>query len=405
MHVLSVLRDPQSVGGKQQYAFDLAALLRMHGARVTWLTMGGAGGEDAIALPRLAVDSPHPWARLGAACQRLYNRAACRAVQALARRARPDLAHLHDHIHFSTALLDALAELGIPAVYTLHDFQLLCPVSVFFRQREGVWCEACRGGRYYQAVRYRCRHGKLTNSAILALDNWLFDLRGAARKVARFIAPSHFVRQKFIEFGWDAQRIMVVPHPAPCAWAASPPPDDGPILCVARLWPQKGVHVLLEALARLRARDLPVVIAGDGPERATLTRRAAALGLAGVRFVGSLNRDAIRSLYQQSRWVVVPSLWPEIFGLICVEAFASGRAVIAAAIGGLPELVTPGADGWLFPPGDAEALAGQMDWMLRHPEAAQAMGAAARQKVEQDYALDQHYQRIYNLYQTVLRER
>jgi len=405
MHVLSVLRDRWPLGGKQQYALDLAELLRAHGARVTWLTMGGASSEDTIVLPRLAVNSPHPWARLGAACQRLYNRAACRAVQALARRARPNLAHLHDHVHFSPALLDALADLGIPAVYTLHDFQLLCPVSVFFRQREGVPCEACRGGRYHQAVRHRCSHGRLANSAISALDNWLFDRRGAAGKVARFIAPSRFVRQKFVEFGWGGERIVVIPHPAPRAWAATPPPDDGPILCVARLWRQKGIHVLLEALARLGTHDLPVVIAGDGPERTALMGRAAELGLAGVRFVGSVDHDAIQSLYQQARWIVVPSLWPEVFGLVCVEAFASGRAVVASAIGGLPELITPGADGWLFPPGDAEALAERMDWMLRHPEAARAMGAAARRKAERDYAPEQHYQQIYELYQTVLRER
>jgi len=71
MHVLSVLRDRWPLGGKQQYALDLAELLRAHGVRVTWLTMGGASSEDTIVLPRLAVNSPHPWARLGAACQRL----------------------------------------------------------------------------------------------------------------------------------------------------------------------------------------------------------------------------------------------------------------------------------------------------------------------------------------------
>jgi glycosyltransferase involved in cell wall biosynthesis len=174
---------------------------------------------------------------------------------------------------------------------------------------------------------------------------------------------------------------------------------------VARLWRQKGIHVLLEALARLGTHDLPVVIAGDGPERTALMSQAAELGLAGVRFVGSVDHDAIQSLYQQARWIVVPSLWPEVFGLVCVEAFASGRAVVASAIGGLPELITPGVDGWLFPPGDAEALAERMDWMLRHPEAARAMGAAARRKAERDYAPEQHYQQIYELYQTVLRER
>lgn len=405
MRVLNVLRDLAPVGGKQRYALDLAELLQTQGHHVTFFAMGDStqGLAAAELIPRLPVDSPRLLTRLLAGCARLYNIPAKRSIMAIARRSRFDIAHLHDHAHFSMALLDGLAEMGIPVVYTLHDHQWICPVSVLFRERDGVPCEACKGRRYYQAVLHRCSHGKLAHSAISALDTMLFDLRRPAQKVGRFIAPSHFLKRKFVEFGWDARQIEVVPHFASPRWqSALPAPANGPILCVARLWRQKGVHVLLEALRRLGAMHLDVVVVGDGPERANLIQQAATYGLRGVCFLGHLNGELLMSSYKRCRWVVVPSIGPESFGLTCLESFASGRSVVASDIGGLPEIVSHGVDGLLCQPNDADELAERLDWMLTHPAEVRDMGQAARQKVEQHYTPEQHYQRISQIYHAVI---
>ena len=408
MRVLNVLRDLAPIGGKQRYALDLAELLQTQGHHVTLFAMGDStpGLAAAELIPRLPVDSPRLLTRFLAGCARLYNISAKRSIMAIARRSRFDIAHLHDHAHFSTALLDGLAEMGIPVVYTLHDHQWICPVSVLFRERDGVPCEACKGRRYYQAVLHRCSHGKLANSAISALDTLLFDLRRAVQKVRLFIAPSHFLKRKFVEFGWDARQIEVVPHFASPRWqSAQPAPADGPILCVARLWRQKGVHVLLEALRRLGAKSFNVVVVGDGPERENLVRQAAAARLQGVYFVGHLDGIRLRSAYESARWVVVPSIGPEVFGLVCTEAFASGRPVVASDIGGLSEIVSHGIDGLLCQPNDPDELAERLDWMLTHPSEVRDMGEAARQKVERHYTPEQHYLRISQIYHAVIKER
>ena len=141
--------------------------------------------------------------------------------------------------------------------------------------------------------------------------------------------------------------------------ATPTPPTPGYALgYVGRLESHKGVDVLLDALSRVPAATLEIV--GDGPQRAELEARAAALQLDDrVRFVGALGRDAIADVYRRVHVVVVPSLttpaWKEQFGRVAAEAMSVGTPVIASDSGSLPEVVGPG--GLLVPPGDAVALA------------------------------------------------
>jgi glycosyltransferase involved in cell wall biosynthesis len=121
-------------------------------------------------------------------------------------------------------------------------------------------------------------------------------------------------------------------------------------LFVGRLSPEKGPQVFVEAI-----RELPgvrSVVAGDGPLRSSLERRATS----DIQFVGAVDHDALPELYRRAKLCVVPS-YAESFGLVVLEAFASGAPVIGARTGGIPELVEEGTNGWLFEPGDVKGLA------------------------------------------------
>jgi glycosyltransferase involved in cell wall biosynthesis len=129
---------------------------------------------------------------------------------------------------------------------------------------------------------------------------------------------------------------------------------------VGRIVPAKGVHVLLAALAHLKA-DPPVdvLIWGDlrqQPEYGRALERQAA-GLTGVRFMGPFTRADLAGVYSQMDALVVPSLWNENSPLVVHEAFAAGRPVIGSDVDGIAELVGHDVNGLLFPPGDAAALA------------------------------------------------
>lgn len=410
MKVLHVIRDVRPFGGKQRYVKETLALWRSHGHCATVLSMDEevrTWDVPTRVLPRLAVNALNPFHRGVAALKRLYNADAARLGEWLASE-RFDIVHLHDHTHFSIALLEALEHAAIPAVYTLHDYQFLCPVSTLFREHERTPCEACRGGHYSNAVRYRCSHRRIWNSLLSAVDAWLHVQAGVQTRLGCFIAPSDAVLQIFRHFGWRQSRFTHLPH-----FISIRPSDtchdyqlmEKPrVLCVARLWNHKGVHVLVQAAAYLKASSLEIVIVGDGPRYAELQQQVARLGLGNIRFLGSVDADAIRKCYATATCVIIPSIWPEVFGLVALEAFAACRPVIASRVGGLTELIDDGVDGWLVPPGDAEALAARLDWMLSHPAEAAEMGRAGYRKATTTYTPERHYRGLCTIYNQVIEE-
>ncbi len=188
--------------------------------------------------------------------------------------------------------------------------------------------------------------------------------RDAALRRARHVfCPSAYLRRLALGWGLDPERVSVLPNPAPEV-PPLPPRDelraelglDGRLLAFAgRLGPQKSLDVALEAVAAVPGVTL--AIAGDGPDRPALERRARELGLGGrARFLGSVPRDGVLRLFRAADAALLSSTW-ENFPHTVVEALAVGTPVVSTAVGGVPEVVTDGQNGLLVPPGDPAALA------------------------------------------------
>lgn len=155
------------------------------------------------------------------------------------------------------------------------------------------------------------------------------------------------------------------------------------VFALGRLVPEKGIDVLLRALARARATDLDVVLAGDGEEKASLEALARELGVASrVHFLGYVDGARKRALLHAAIGLACPSTWAEPFGLVLLEAFASGRAVIGSAIGGIAEVVAHDRTGLLCPAGDVGALAAALDALALEPERRAALERAARAEAQ-----------------------
>jgi glycosyltransferase involved in cell wall biosynthesis len=179
------------------------------------------------------------------------------------------------------------------------------------------------------------------------------------------------------------------------AHAPTPPPLEAPrLLCVGRLaTKEKGFDLALSALARIAPRypQLRLTIAGDGEERARLERQAHALGIGDrVDFLGWVNPAQIPAAIAQSTMVLMPSRVEEGFGLAVLQAGQLERPVIAARVGGLPEVVVDGETGLLIEPEDTGALARAIARLLDDPRCAAAMGRAARQRALAAFGWEQH---------------
>ena len=160
------------------------------------------------------------------------------------------------------------------------------------------------------------------------------------------------------------------------------------ILGIGRIVPQKGFDILLDAYAKLLARvpDAPdLVLAGDGPERENLQAQADRLGLAGrAHLIGRADRPLAVRLFHGCRLFVLPSRH-EPQGIVSLEAMACAKPVVAARVGGVPEIVLDGETGLLFRGGDSAALAAALETLLADPARADALGRAGRVRAEAQF--------------------
>lgn len=195
-----------------------------------------------------------------------------------------------------------------------------------------------------------------------------FGFGSTAYRVARALVVETQLEARRVEEFAPADRIRVIPpgidlaewqDPAGDRWP-SPPLPDRYLLFLGRVAPNKGIPLLLEAMARLPpAERLPLVLMGrDWGERERLESLAQRLGLGpSLLWLGHVaDRGAYRAVVRRAAAVVLPSEW-EAFGLVLLEAMAAGTPVVATAVGGVPEVLEAGRAGRLVPYGDAEALA------------------------------------------------
>jgi glycosyltransferase involved in cell wall biosynthesis len=168
------------------------------------------------------------------------------------------------------------------------------------------------------------------------------------------------------------------------------------VVCAGRVTAPKGVDTLVRAAARVEGE---FVICGDGWALESAKRLARRLGLSErVRFTGWLGPDELAEQFAEASIVVVPSHWPEPFGLVGIEAFAAGRPVIASATGGIGDWLQDGLSGRMVAAGDHDALADALNELLADPERQRAMGAVGKATVAERFSVDTHLQAIRNAY-------
>ena len=332
--------------------------------------------------------------KLEAFCRGIYSRRACVEMAETIKHVKPDLVHVHElYPYHSPWILNVCHDAGVPTVMTCHDFRFTCPIATHLRN--GRDCDRCFNGATQWCLIHNCRRNYL-ESAAYALRSLVADVSGQfARYVSAFITPSHYLRRHLVRAGFAPDRIAVVANTVASVPSAVPDPDRGAYVAYAgRIAPEKSIELLLDAA---RKTGIPVRIAGGSPPP-EIQQRADA----NVTWVGKLNARDLADFYRGARFIVVPSRWREVFGLVAAEAMMHGLPVVASNSGALPELVSDGETGFLFKPGDVDALARAIEQLWQGPELCRNMGRAGRLRALQRYTADRYYERLGSVYHRVV---
>lgn len=307
----------------------------------------------------------------------VWNPFAGRAFSDALEELQPEIVHTHNLFPLlSPAVLQACHRRRIPVVATFHNFRQLCVSGTFFRS--GSPCYECVNRNALRAVRHGCYRDSPLASTPMALANVV--QRPTWRTVpSAFIFISEAQRTLFGPLGLPRSRSFVkwhLVHPG-----AERTTSENLIVYTGRLTEAKGLRVLMRAWEQFdtgpHGGTMRLVIAGAGELEGEVRQWAA--GRPSVAFCGLLTRDECRQLLARARATVVPSAWPEAFGLVVAEAKAAGVPPIAPAHGSFPELIAHGSDGLLYQPDDPGSLTAMLDAAAASPGWMAALGASARE--------------------------
>jgi len=333
--------------------------------------------------------------KLITAFRAFYNPSSASLLRERIKKFKPDVIHVHNFFPLaSPSIFYAAAEESVPVVMTLHNYRLVCPGALLFRN--GKVCEECITKPFaFKGVVRRCYRSSLLQSFTVAGVMAFHNIIGTWKeKVDKFIALTSFQKEKFLNSSLKVpeEKFAIKPN-------FSEDFGDGLearqnfFLFVGRLSHEKGIQTLIEAFKRVK---MPLKVVGDGPLKDFVLKRKSE----NVEFLGRKNKSEVIGLMKQARALILPSLWFEGFPMVIVEAFSTGTPVISSDIGSQAEIVKNGKTGFLFRVGSSEDLAQKVSSMLKYQ--GRELYKNARREYLNKYTPEKNFNQLISIYQEVI---
>jgi len=323
---------------------------------------------------------------------KLFNPYSFTVLKKILYKYKPDIVHLHTMEQISPSVLFLLRK--YPTFMTLHGPETFIKSLVtwgllphFFHKEEMRENNLTLIGRFHYFYH-------------TYIQRYIYKF--GFKNVDLFIAPSNFIKEKAIS---DINPIRTIPNPIDLLeyFAIE---SNNTLLFVGRLEKVKGVRYLIEAVPLIikKIPNIQLHIVGDGQEKDNLFKLVNDIGLSSnIHFAGWQESDDLKRYYRAASVVIIPSIWPENFPTVCLEAMSMGRPVIGTRVGGIPEIIDDKVNGYLVKPKDSGQIAEKIIQLLLDKNLLKFMSKNARIKSEK-YNFNNFITEIEKVYQDIRRK-
>ncbi|MBN2566868.1 glycosyltransferase family 4 protein [Candidatus Woesearchaeota archaeon] len=391
MKILMVHDLGYRYGGGEIYLLNIRKALEQRGHTVRIFTSDYNPTGESLFADDVAPTGEGSLFRM----RRIWNRKAKSRLAEVCASFRPDVVHVHSvFYHLSGMALRALRK--YPTILTVHNYFMFCGTGLKYYPDY----EICTHTFGMVCVRKGCIPFKEYLFQLVLRHVLRRDLKNVNLFVpcssygASLLKQNHYSKFYMLNHGIDLT-----------GYASNPLPKDKNLLYFGRLVREKGVDYLIRGMPKVLERfpEYRLQIIGDGPERRNLAELAKSLGVGSkVRLLGHLQNERIKRYIQRSRIVYVPSIWPDNSPITIYETLACGKAIIASRVGGIPDLVHDGKNGFLVDRNDSDAIAEKTVALLRDPALLKRFGEHSRKLAEEEFEIGVHIGKLVSLYCQVI---
>lgn len=322
----------------------------------------------------------------------LYNGHVYRDIKNIIEKENIEIVHVHNVFPLITPrIYRILKKYRVKIIQTVHNYRFICPNGLLFRNNS--ICYECRGGKFFNCIRYRCYKDSFIFSFLYSylIKRYSKDFR---RKIDLFIALNDFVRDKLVDAGFDSSKIVIKDNMASDS-DLKRKSDGGYYLFLGRLSSEKGVEFMTECFSE---NGFKLTVGGDGPVLELLRKKYASFQ--NINFSGFVTGDKKNELLAGASALIVPSVWYENYPMTIVEAFKAGIPVIASDIGGLSSIINDNVNGFLFEPASCRSLIEILTSFSS--EIRERTGDAARQTFIERMEKNANVRKLIGIYKSVL---
>ena len=384
--ILIVHNHYQISGGEDSVVANEQQLLENHGHKVRLYS------RDNAELKQLSV-----FRKLALPFTSVFNPKTYMEVKRIIRREHIDIVHVHNTLNLiSPSVYYAALKCDVPVLQTIHNFRLLCPNALFYR--DGHICEDCVEHGLGCAIKHNCYRGSRMQTLACVITAKIHRMTGIYGKL-NYICLTQFNKDKLLSLKQiDPEKVYVKPNFTVCANdMPSADRSENPFIFAGRLEKTKGLDIMLAAWKLLGSSAPKLVICGTGPMEAWCQNYITCNNLKNVELKGYLPNQEVIRLVAGSRALILPTQCYEGFPMSIVEAFSVGTPVICSDLGNAGNLVEEGITGCKFNADFPEELAEAILRINQYKE----IHKTTKERYLLQYTEEKNYERLSEIYDLI----